>query len=421
VNNQPHEAAAEPRVPKHPGSFLTPFRFRDFRLLWTGMFIGNFGVWMQFTALGYYVAKLAPNAAIGSFYIGLLGASRMVPVLFVSPIAGAMADRYPRRSILLSTNVVTALIALAFSLVLWQNVATLWVVLLLSALQAATQAFDAPARQSWVALLVPRENMANAIGLNALGMNVPSVLGPPVAGLLITFIGISWCMGINAILKLWVVFNVAQMRSKDPGASARKASMGSAIGEGVQFLYRHPVLKWVFLVLLISAVTVRSYNFLLPAYAVHVINTDANGLGIMMAAVGIGSIIGALAVAMIQNRRRSRYWIISALLSSLGVSALGFVHGLSVSSIVLVFVGIGMQMFMGVSNVLIQTLSPEEMRGRAIGMYSMILMGFVPGGALLIGTLATVIDLREVLSASGLLCAAVALWAYITQKRVRTV
>ena len=108
--------ALEPRFAKSRASFLAPFGYRDFTLLWTGMFVGNLGTWIQFTALGYYVAKLAPNAGLASLYIGLLGASRMIPVLIVSPFAGVIADRYSRRQILLSTNTATAVIALALSI-----------------------------------------------------------------------------------------------------------------------------------------------------------------------------------------------------------------------------------------------------------------------------------------------------------------
>ena len=110
----PEPRPPEPRLPQDRPGFLAPFGYRDFRLLWTGMFVGNLGTWMQFTALGYYVATLAPNAALGAFYVGLLGASRMLPVLVTSPIAGVLADRYQRKNILLSTNVATVL-ALALS------------------------------------------------------------------------------------------------------------------------------------------------------------------------------------------------------------------------------------------------------------------------------------------------------------------
>jgi MFS family permease len=413
------ERVPEPRFAKTSGtSFLAPFRYRDFSLLWTGMFVGNLGTWMQFTALGYYVAKLAPNTGLASLYIGLLGASRMVPVLLVSPVAGVVADRYSRRQILLSTNTLTAVIALALSGALAFHFATLFVVLALSALQAATQSFDAPARQSWVSLLVPREFVGNAIGLNSVAMNAPSVMGPPAAGLLIAAIGVSPCMAINAVVKLWVVLMIAFMQPAPVGGGKHR-SVGAEIGEAIHFLYKHSVLRWIFLMLLVSAVTVRSYNFLLPAYAVHVVLTDARGLGLLMAASGLGAMGGAFAIAMAQPKRRSNYWFLSGLISSLGILGLGMTHDLNVALGLLLFVGLGMQIFVGSSNIIIQTLSPDAMRGRTIGVYSMILMGMVPGGALLIGVIATVVDLRVVLIGAGAISAVVGAWTYLAHKRVR--
>src|SRR5262249_9071429 len=158
---------------------------------------------------------------------------------------------------------------------------------------------------------------------------------------------------------------------------------------------------WIFLMLLVSAVTVRSYNFLLPAYAVHVVGTDARGLGLLMAASGLGAMGGAFTIAMAQPKRRSNYLFLSCLLSSLGILGLGPTHYLDAAVVLLLFVGLGMQIFVGSSNIIIQTLSPDAMRGRTIGVYSMILMGMVPGGALLIGMIATVVDLRVVLIGAG--------------------
>jgi MFS family permease len=416
----PKSPPLEQRVPQRQSGFMVPFRYRDFSLLWTGMFVGNLGTWLQFTALGYYVAKLAPNAALGSFYIGLLGASRMVPVLIVAPLAGVLADRASRKRILLSTNVMTAVLALLLSAALATHNATLPVVLLISALQAATQSFDAPARQSWVSFLVPREYVGNAIGLNAVAMNAPSVMGPPIAGLLIAAIGVAPCMAINSLVKLWVVLMIGFMKPA-PLGGARRSSVGSALTEGLHFLWNHSVLRWIFLMLLISAVSVRSYNFLLPAYAVHVVRTDAFGLGILMAASGLGAMFGAFTIAATQPRRRSPFWFFSNLISSLGITALGLTDSLPLAVVILLVVGLGMQVFIGSSNVMVQTLSPEAMRGRAIGIYSMILMGMVPGGALLIGSLATVVDLRIVFVGAGLISALSGIWTYVSHRRVRAV
>jgi MFS family permease len=411
---------AERPVPNPKGSFLGPFRYRDFSLLWSGLLVGNIGTWMQFTALGYYVAKLAPSAGIGSFYIGLLGASRMIPVLIASPFAGVIADRYPRRMILLSTNVMTAILAVLLATALLTDTATLPVLLVISAFQAATQSFDAPARQSWVSILVPRELIGNAVGLNAFAFNAPSVAGPPLAGLLIAAAGIAPCMILNAILKVVVV--VALIFMKPSGAASKaRTSFRVAILEAVRFIYGHSALRWVFLMLIVTALSVRSYTFLLPAYAVHEIHTDARGLGGLMASAGIGAVAGALMIAAVNMRKRGLIWFISGMIASLGVAALGFTDSLLVAALILGIVGLGTQSFVGSSNVLVQTLAPDEMRGRVISIYSMIVLGLVPGGALLIGSLARFTDLRTVFVWAGIVCAITAIWTFCAHPKLRAI
>jgi MFS family permease len=413
-------AAGERPIPKLQGSFLGPFRYRDFSLLWSGLLVGNVGTWLQFVALGYYVAQLAPNAGIGSFYIGLLGASRMIPVFAVGPFAGVVADRYPRRRILLSTNLMTALLGVGLAVALLTNTASIPVILVISAFQAATQSFDVPARQSWISKLVPRELVGNAIGLNSFAFNAPSVAGPPLAGLLIAAVGVAPCMIINAALKMFVVAAIVFMQPS-PATSAQRTPFTTAIVEGVRFIYRHTALRWIYLVLVVAAVSVRSSNFLLPAYAVHVIHTDARGLGWLYASTGLGSLVGGLTVAAFNVRRRALIWFLAGLLASVGVAALGFTGNLTVAAIILAFVGCGMQSFVGSSNVLLQTLAPDEMRGRVVSVYAMILLGLVPGGALLIGTIARFVDLPLVFVGSGLLCAAVGCWTFFAHPQLRAV
>ena len=413
-------AAAERPVPNVQGSLLGPFHYRDFTLLWSGLLIGNIGTWMQFTALGFYVAKLAPNVGIGSFYIGLLGASRMIPVLIASPFAGVFADRYPRRPILLTTNTMTAILAVLLSAALYTHTATLPVVLIISAFQAATQSFDAPARQSWVPLMVPRELIGNAVGLNSAAFNAPSVFGPPLAGLLIAAAGVAPCMLLNAIVKFAVVIAIVFM-SPSPASSKGRTSFYVAIVDGVKFIYGHSVLRWIYLMLIVTALSVRSYSFLLPAYAVHVLHTDAGGLGALMASTGIGAVVGAFLIAAINLRRRSLLWFVSGVIASLGVAALGATDWYWFAAIALLFVGLGTQLFVGSANVLAQTLAPDDMRGRVISVYSMILLGLVPGGALVIGTIASFTDLRLVFVCAGLLCAGMGCWTYLAHPKVRAV
>jgi len=410
--------AGERPVPNLQGSLLGPFRYRDFSLLWSGLIVGNLGTWIQFTALGYYVARLAPNAGLGSFYIGLLGASRMIPVLLASPYAGVLADRYSRRPILLSTNILTMILAVILAATLLTHTASLPVILAISALQAATQSFDAPARQSWVSILVPRELVGNAIGLNSFAFNTPAVAGPPLAGILIFAAGIAPCMIVNAVVKFAVVLALIFMRPSPP-ISTKRTPFWPAFIESVRFIYMHSALRWIYLMMIVTALSVRSYTFLLPAYSVHVLQTDARGLGVLMAASGIGAVVGALLIAAFNVRKRAVLWFVSGCTASLGVAVLGITDSVVWSSLVLGLVGLGTQSFVGSSNVLVQTLAPDEMRGRVVSVYSMITLGLVPGGALVIGTIARFTDLRLVFIVAGLFCTAVGVWTFSVHPKLR--
>ena len=409
---------AEARVPNRRPSLWAPFGFQQFRLLWIGMVFGNFGTWMQFTALGYYVAKLAPNVAVGSFYIGLLGASRMIPVLLCSPIAGVVADCYPRRRTLLLTNGVLTLLASALAVAVSTDLGSLPVLMAISALTAAAQSFDNPTRQSWVSLLVPREFIGNAIGLNSLAFNGPAVIGPPIAGLVIAAVGVPACMIANAVTALWVVLMIFLM-SPVAATATRRNSFIVTFVEGIRFIYHHAVLRWVILMIVVTSLTVRSYNFLLPAYAVHELGLDAGGLGLLMGTAGLGAMLGAVAVGALQARRRSTMWAVALLLSTGGVAALGACRGVWLAALILFAVSLGTQAFVGCSNVLTQTLAPEEMRGRAMSVYTMVMLGLVPGGALLCGSVAMLVDLREVFIGAGVLATAIGIWVYAAHPRLR--
>jgi MFS family permease len=409
---------AEPRIPDRRPGVLGPFRFKDFRLLWSGLLVSNLGTWMQFTALGYYVASLASDVRAGALGIGLIGAARAAPVLVLSPFAGVIADRYPRRAILFATNGLTAVLSFVVFVLIATNHAPLWALMITSGLQAGTQSFDAPARQSWVPLMVPREYVGGAIGLNSVAFNAPSVAGPPLAGLLIATIGVAPCFLVNAVSTLAVLVVLLFMRPAPPSSRVRGHVLG-AILEGVRFLSGHHVLRWTVLMLVVSSLTIRSYNFQLPAYAVHEIHTDARGLGWLMAAAGVGAIGGAFFTAATGPERRGTIWIASAILAALGVGALGLTTDFLLVLPILTLIGFATLSFIGSSNIMLQTLSPDDMRGRAISVYSMILLGLVPFGSLLVGAAATLIELRWSFVLGGALSLVCALWIALTQREVR--
>ena len=418
MKSLPPVRAAEPRVSAARPALLGAFQFRDFRYLWFGLLVSNLGTWMQFTAIGYYVVKIAPTPALAPLYVGLIGASRAIPVLLLSPIAGVIADRYPRRRVLLITNGALAVFALLLAVVIARGEGSMPVLMALSTFQAATQAFDSPARQSWIPLLVGREYVGNAIGLNSFAFNSPSIVGPPLAGILIATLGVSACVFINAGATLAVILALILM--KPVGVSnVNRDPFISQILDGVRFLARDPVLRWVVLSLVVTSLFVRPFTFLLPAYAAHVVHTDARGLGILLASVGVGAIGGAFVTAMAGGERRAALWFWSCTAMSLLFAILGSVGNVAFAIPVLILLGTASLTYIGTANFLMQTLSSDEMRGRSISVYSMILLGLVPAGSLLLGSIATLFDLHVAMIGGGALSLVCAIWIYLAHPRLR--
>jgi MFS family permease len=409
---------AEPRAPQRRSRVAAAFGYHDFRLLWWGLMIGNLGTWMQFTTLGFLVASLAPTPALASLYVGLLGASRAVPVLICSPIAGVVADRFPRRRVLVVTNTATSVLSFLLAALASLHVINLYEIFALSGLLAATLSFDSPARQSWIPTLVPREHIANAIGLNQVAFNVPAVVGPPIAGILIATIGVAVSFYVNAVTILAVVVALAFMQPAPPSGAQREPVLG-AMWIGIRFLAGHPVLRWVVLILLVNALLLRPYTFLLPAYALHVVSTGAPGLGWLMAAAGAGGVVGAVFTAVVNIERRGAAYLAASAVMSLATVGLGLIHAMAPAILVLLVLGIANLAFTGAANYLLQTLAPNEVRGRAVSVYSMILLGLVPCGALVLGAFASISSLSIAFAAGGAIALACTLWAWLVHPALR--
>jgi MFS family permease len=392
-------------------SVLAAFAFRDFRLLWFGLLISNLGTWMQLTTEGFMVVQLAGNAKAAALDVGFLGASSAIPVVLLSPLAGFVADNFPRRSVLFVTNSMQILNASTLGTLIVTHHIALWELFILAGLRSSVQAFDAPARQSWVPLLVPREIVGNAIGLNSLAFNAPSVLGPPIAGVLIVYVGLATSYYINATLTIAVVLALAFMKPAPPSTSKREGVISSIVA-GLRFLFTHPVLRSVIIMLVVVCLFVRPYTQLMPAYAVHVVHTDARGLGFLLAASGLGAVLGSILTAIVGAHRRGVIWFVSACTMAIGTTTLGFVGNFALALPVLVITGMAVLSFAGSSNVLLQTLSPDDMRGRAISVFSMIILGLVPAGSLTLGSLASVVGLPESLRTGGLVALAIAIFVW---------
>ncbi len=402
-------------------NIFAALRYRDYRLLWIGLLVSNLGTWMQFTAMGFFVARMAGSAHQAALDLGILGASRAIPVLLLSPIAGVVADRLPRRRVLFVTNTTMALAAFILALLATAHALNLIGLVLISALNSGANGFDAPTRQSWVPLLVDRRYIGNAVGLNSIAFNAPAVIGPAFAGLLIVWIGVAGAFYFNAGATLAVVVAVILMKPSPPPAQ-RAEPTWHAMKQGLTFIVRHPALRWIVLAQFVTAILTRPYSQLIPAFAVNVLHAGPRGLGWAVSAIGIGGFGGALLTAYFaQRERRSRLWLQAGLLMSAGVLVLAFVPSLRLAVCVLFVIGVGTMAMMGATSTLIQILSPDDVRGRALSIYTMIAIGVMPLGSLVDGAIGSVIGLRETFALAGALCVALFLAIWIFAPIVRTI
>jgi MFS family permease len=396
-------------------------RFRDYRLLWAGLLVSNLGSWMQFTAQSFLVAQIAGSAHRAALDLGILGAARAVPVLVCSPFAGIVADTLPRRIVLLGTNTTMSLAALALAVLATAGHLGMPALVVISAINAAANAFDSPVRQSWMPLLVDHASVGNAIGLNSVAFNAPAVIGPAIAGLLIIWVGVAGSFYVNAVATLAVVLAVAMMRPSPPSA-ARSEPMLEALHAGLRYIVFHPILRWIVGVFLIFAIFARPYSQLIAAYIVNELHGDARDLGWAVAAIGIGAFGGALVTAALGGReRRSTQWVISGVVAAAGIILLSITHAIGPAIPLLFAIGLGTLAFMGATNTLIQTLSPDAVRGRAVAIYTMIALGVVPGGSLVVGAIASVTSLHVAFTLAGTIVLIGVIYAYVSNPLIRTV
>jgi MFS family permease len=419
-NVHSHLVHPQLRAPLAPSVFAA-FRHRDFRMLWGGLVVANLGTWMQFTAMGYFITHAARSPHQAVLDLGILGAARAVPVLLLSPIAGVVADTLPRRRVLVAANVVMTLEALVVALLAGAHHLSIAWLIALQTVNAAAQAFDSPTRQSWIPLLVDRPLMGNAIGLNSVALNAPAIVGPVVAGQLIAHDGVALSFFINALASLAVIIAISLMRSS-PKRTAPSEPILVSIRYGMAFLWGHPVLRWIILAFLVSALLDRPYSHLIPAFAVNLLHADARGLGWTIAASGAGGLCGSFATAYFGTwQRRSLVWLSAGLVMSGGIVVLGFTPTLALSLPILFIIGFGTVAFLGAAQTLVQILSPEEVRGRAVSVYTMIVFGFIPLGSLLVGSIAAFAGLRWAFILVGGLCLMLFLAIWLLRPSVRAV
>lgn len=364
---------------------LSSLRNRNYRIYWTGQSVSLIGTWMQSTAQGWLIYQLTGS----SFYLGLVSAMATLPVLFFSLFGGALADRIPKRKLLLFTQTILALQAISLGVLVLTGVIQVWHVMLLSLLLGLMNAIDAPTRQSFIFELVGKDLLMNAIGLNSISFNTARILGPVIAGILISAVGLAHCFIINGISYFATIIALISMKIPDVARASREEQITKSVKEGLTFVRRRLDIFSLLAIVASSSLFAFSYTALMPVFAGDVLKTGATGLGGLMSAVGVGALLGALNVASMTNRGRSaKVAFVANLTLSISLILFSLSRWYWVSLIFLGGVGFSMITQNSTVNNLIQTNTPDHMRGRVMGLYSITFMGLAPLGNLLAGTVA---------------------------------
>ncbi|MGH3131952.1 MAG: MFS transporter, partial [Gaiellaceae bacterium] len=364
-------AAAEPGRT----SAWSALEHRDFRLFWVGLVVSNIGTWMQQFGLGWLVVQLAIKDGapqLAPFYLGLVGLARAVPGLAFGLFGGVVADRADRRRLLIITQTSASIVAAILAFLTITERINIVEVVLISALNSIIFSFDAPTRQAMVPRLVSDEKLMSAIGLNSAAFNGATLVGPLVGGVLIIPFGVGGLMLINAITYLAIVVALLLMRPQPAVESTRKLSMLELIREGLSFIRGDPVLRWVIALSIATAMLTRPYIQLLPAEA-QFLGVGALELSWLLAASGAGALAGALATASLGSwRRRGALLVGAAIAHGTLLILFGAQHTVVGAMVFVGLTSLAVMVFLGMANTLMQTRTPDALRGRVMSVHTMV-------------------------------------------------
>lgn len=381
---------------------------RNFRLFFLGQIVSVTGTWVQYVASAWLVLRLTGSGVA----LGVMSALNFAPVLVLGAWAGVLADRSDKRRILIATQTAFAVLALA----LWGLVATqvveLWMVYALSLLQGIVTAVDTPARQSFFAEMVSAEHLTNAVSLNSAVMTGTRIVGPAIAGGLIAGVGLDACFLVNGVSYLAVIGGLLAMRPEELHRAPAPRD-GGGLRAGLRYVWETPELRTPLLVM--AAIFTFSFNFqvLLPLLARQTFRGEAGTFSSLLALMGVGSLVGALAMARGARPNAVRLMRSAAALGGASVVA-GVMPNLWTALVAMVALGFVGIVFMITANTTLQLTARPEMRGRVMALYSVVFLGGTPIGAPIAGWSAEVLGPRWGLALGGLVAVAVGLvglWA----------
>lgn len=357
-------------------------KHRNFRLWFSGQIISLIGTWMQTTAQGFLIYELTSSPVM----LGLAGFASGIPIWLFSLVSGMISDRFPRKKVIIITQTSMMLLGFTLAILTFTDLVQPWHIIVLAFLLGTANAFDAPARQSFVVDMVPKEDLTNAIALNSSVFNLGTIIGPSIAGIVYALLGPAWCFTINGVTFIPVITALFMMNIPFRAQTIERKSPFSNLLDGANFAFGHKDIR--FLLINLAGVAMFSFSLmtLMPAWATTVLGGDVTTNGWLLSARGVGSLISALMIANLGSRViRGKIWTAGGMVMPFALLIFGVFKNLPVSMFTLIILGWSLMSVVNITNALLQTHVPDNLRGRVMSIYILVFQGSYPIGALLVG------------------------------------
>ncbi len=396
-------------LPKESAVDASPRRFRlgtfsslrhlNFRYLWLGTLCMSGGQWIQQVTLGWLLYDLTGSSVL----LGLLNGLRAVPFLVASPIAGVAADRMDRKKLILVTQYALVVTTVAMGLLVASGFLEVWHLFAFTLMTGVAWAFVDPVRQTLVPALVPREDLMNAVALNSAAFNLTKIIGPSLGGILIVFSGAAGNFFVQSAAYLGVLASIYWMSIPPTPPEARQSSAIANLKEGLAYVWSNPLVFALMATALVPRIFAVPYQTLMPVFQKNVLKVGPEGLGVLLAAPGLGAMVAGLMLATLANRVRRQGVLMLVSLVSLGIvmNLFSWTNSFPMAILALIAIG-GCQVFyMATTNTMLQMIVPDHLRGRVMSIYALD-RGLMPVGALMAGVSAHVIGAPATVSYMGL-------------------
>ena len=379
-------------------AIVRALRHRNYRLYFGGQLVSLVGTWMQQIAMSWLAYRLTDSVLV----LGLVGFAGQIPVLVFAPFGGMWSDRVNRRRILIATQSAAMVQALVLAALTLSQAVQPWHLVALALVLGTVNSIDIPARQAFVVHLVDdRADLSNAIALNSFAMNAARLLGPTVAGVVLSVVGEGICFLLNAVSYLTVLLALVAIRSGPQAVSSRP--MASALRQGFRYAFGHDAIRGLLLLVAVVSFTATPYTVLMPVYAKQIFGGDARTLGLLLGCAGGGALAGTVYLAARKSLDGlERVIALAPVLAGAGLLAFAFSRSLWVAAPALLAVGFGVISTVASANTLIQSLVPDELRGRVMSLFTMAFLGMAPLGSLAAGSVAHGVGAPVTLFAGGL-------------------